>query len=98
MQPFLAAIEPFPMQYGIHRLGADAACTVAHLPCKAKALGIIAAAEEAGPVTCAESGGLVKKEQLGPAPPRHHRPPPVAEFTQANDPGRRRPALLQQRL
>src|SRR5262249_3615636 len=38
------------------------------------------------------------KEQLGPAPSSHHLAPPPAEFGDADQPGRTRPAPLQERL
>src|SRR5262249_36915377 len=38
------------------------------------------------------------KEQLGPAPSAHHLAPPPAEFGDAGQPRRARPALFQERL
>ena len=96
MQPLLAALQPLAMQHGVDLARANVRNAIALLPRRAKPVGIVTAAEEAGPMTGGERGRLVEKEQLGPAPPAHHLAPPAPEFADTGDPGRARPALLQQ--
>src|SRR5581483_273101 len=54
------------------------------------------AAIEARAMAGGEGRGLVEKEQLGPAAPRHHLAAAAAEFEHTGEPGRCRPALVQQ--
>src|SRR2546430_5601951 len=86
------------MQHRINLACANVLHAIAPLPGRPKAVSIVAAAKEAGPVAGRERGGLVEKEQLGPAPPAHYLAPPAPEFADAGDPGRARPALFQQGL
>ena len=69
---------------------------IALLPCRAKPVRIVTAAEEARAMASRKRGGLVEKEQLGPAPRAHHLTPPAPEFADASEPGAARPAPLQQ--
>src|ERR1700759_3549372 len=71
---------------------------IALLPSRAKPVGVVATAEEAWPVPGGERGGLVEKEQLGPAAAAHHLAPPSPEFADTGQPGRARPAARQQGL
>jgi hypothetical protein len=98
MQPLPAALQPLAMQHGVDLARANVGHAVALFPAATKAVGIIAAAEEARAMAGGERGGLVEKEQLGPAPAAHHLAPPSPEFADAGDPRRARPALLQQRF
>ena len=45
-----------------------------------------------------ERGRFIEKEQFGPAAAAHHLAPPAPEFADADEPGRARPALVQQRF
>src|SRR5882757_697460 len=98
MQPLPAVIEPFAVKHRIDLARENFFGPIALFPRRAKAVGVVAAAEEAWPVASRERGRLVEKEQLGPAPPAHHLAPPAPKFADAGDPGRARPALLQQGL
>ena len=71
---------------------------IALLPRRAKPVGVVAAAEEARAMAGRERGGLVEKEQLGPAAAAHHLAPPAPEFADAGEPRRARPAPRQQVL
>ena len=96
MQP-LAAGQALAMQHRIHLGREDIACPIALLPRSTKAVGILAPAIEAGPMSRRKRRGFIEKEQLGPASPFHHLAPAAAEFQNAGDPGIGRPAPPQQR-
>ena len=98
VQAFLAVIEPFAMQHGVHLFGADTADAVALLPRGAEALGVVAAAIEARTMAGCERGRFIEEEQLGPASLAHHLAPASAELAEAGDPGWSGPALSQERL
>ena len=96
MQPLAAMIQPLVMQYAIDITSANRRHAIALLPRRAKATRVLAPAEEAGTVARGERGGLVEKEQFGPAPLRHHVAAAAAELQDAGQPHRRRPALSQE--
>src|SRR2546423_14323040 len=97
MQPLLAAVQPFTMQHRIHVACENGPRAVALLPRATKPVGVVAAAEEARPMSGRECRRLVEKEQFGPAPTTHHLAPPSPELAKAGDPCGRRPALPEQR-
>src|SRR4051812_31119383 len=72
--------------------------TIALLPCDTKTIGVVASAVEAGTMAGGQRGGFIEEEQFGPAAPAHYLAPPAAELADADQPGRVRPALFQQRL
>ena len=88
MQPLSAALQPLTMQYGVDLARQNAFHAIALLPRRPKPVGVVTAAEEAWPVAGRERGGLVEKEQLGPAPAAHHLASPTPEFADAGDPRR----------
>src|ERR1700747_596412 len=92
-----AAIETLPMQHSIDLRRQQILLAIALFPSAAKTVCIVAAAVEAGTVAGGEGRGLIEKEQLGPAAAGHHVAAAAAEFQHTGEPGRRRPALLQQR-
>src|SRR6185503_9035788 len=96
MQPFHAALQPLAMQHGVHLPRTNVRNAIALLPRGAKAVGVVAAAEETRAVAGCERGGLVEKEQFAPAAAAHHLAPRVPELADAGDPRRARPALFQQ--
>src|SRR4051812_29125002 len=98
MQPLLAALKPLAMQYLVDVARENIRYAISLLPAAAKAIGVVAAAEEAWAVAGRQRGRFVEEEQFGPAPARHHLAAPAAEFADAGDPCRSRPALLQQGL
>src|SRR4051794_13863725 len=98
MQPLLAPLQPLAMQNLVHVARENIGDSIPLLPAAAKAVGVVAATEEAWAMAGGEGGGLIEKEQFGPAPSRHHLAPPAAEFADAGDPGRRRPAFFQKSL
>src|ERR1700759_4243364 len=95
---FLAARKPLAMQRRVDLGCMQVADAVALLPAAAKTIGVVAAAVEAGPMAGRESGGLIQEKQLGPASSAHHFAAAAAELDHANEPGRARPALAQQRF
>ncbi len=94
---FLAAGEPLPVQYRVDLARQLIIHTVAFLPRRAKAVRVLAPAVEARTVPGRECGRLIEKEQLGPAAAAHHLAPAPAEFADASEPGRGRPAFSEQR-
>ena len=95
MQPLLAAVQPLAVQHGVDVAREHVVDAIALLPRGAKPVGVVAAAEEARPMPGRERGGLVEKEQLGPASPAHHLAPAAAEFADAGEPRLARPAPRQ---
>src|ERR1700731_1183821 len=95
MKPLLAMIQPLAMQHDVNVISANIRNTIALFPCRAKPVGVLAAAEEARAMPRRQCGRLVEEEQLGPAAPAHHRAPPAAEFADASEPRPARPAPRQ---
>src|SRR5580693_3081625 len=98
MPPLFPTGQPLAMQHRIDLVGALTADAIARFPRRAKTVGVLAAAVEAGTVSGRECGGFIEKEQLGPASAAHHLAPAPAEFADAGQPGGGRPALVQQGL
>src|ERR1700721_3231625 len=96
MQPLAAAIQPLAMQHGVDLGRENRGNTIALLPRRAKPIGVVTPAVEAGAVAGRERGGLVEEEQFGPAAAAHHPAPPPPEFAEAGQPRRARPALSEQ--
>src|SRR5713226_278026 len=96
MQPFGPTIEPLAVKHGVHVISENIFDAIAHLPRSTKPVGVVAAAEEARAMPRGERGGLVEKEQLGPAAAGHHLAPPSLEFTEASEPSLTGPAPCQQ--
>src|ERR1700730_5200073 len=95
MKPLLAMIQPLAMQHDVDVVGENFCNTVALFPCRAKPVGVLAAAEEARAMARREGCGLVEKEQFGPAAPAHHLAPASPEFADASEPRPARPAPRQ---
>ena len=96
MQSLLATVQPLAMQHGVDVTQADVCEAIALLPCRAKAVGVVAAAVEARAMAGGERSGLVEEEQFGPAASAHHLAPAPPEFADAYEPRLRSPALVQQ--
>src|SRR5580698_5832260 len=94
----LGRSEALAMQHRIHLRREHVAGAIALLPGGTKAIGILAPAVETRPMPRGKGGGLIEKEQLGPALPLHHLAPAATEFQNASEPGVGRPALPEQRL
>src|SRR3982074_611513 len=95
MQPLPATIKPLAMQHRIHFSRENIRNTIALLPRRAKPVGVVAAAVEAGAVSGRQCGGLVEKEQFGPAAAAHHLAPPPPELTDTSEPRLAGPAPRQ---
>src|ERR1700742_3584448 len=68
------------------------------LPATAKPIGVVAPTVEARAVPGREGSRLIEKKQLGPALPAHYPAATAPKFQHADQPGRARPALAQQRF
>src|ERR1700730_12183471 len=86
MQPLLSPREPLAVQHRIDVASANAGDAVALLPCRAKPVGVVAAAEETRAMPRREGGGFIQEKQFGPAAPAHHLAPPSPEFADAGEP------------
>src|SRR6202158_4957817 len=98
MHPLLAARKPLAVKHGVDVAREDFSDAITLLPGSAKAVGIVATAEEARAMPGRERRRLVEKEQLGPAAAAHHLAPPPPEFADASEPRLARPAPRQQGL
>src|ERR1700687_1933069 len=92
MHPLLAARKPLAVKHGVDVAREDFSDAITLLPGSAKAVGIVATAEEARAMPGRERRRLIEKEQLGPAAPAHHLAPPPPEFADASEPRLARPA------
>jgi len=95
VQALLAAQEPLAMKHGVDVARQHTPDAVALFPCRAKPVGVVAAAEEARTMARRKRGRLVEKEQLGPAAATHYLAPATSEFADASEPRLARPAPRQ---
>ena len=98
MQPLSAAVQPFPMQ---HRVDVPRANVFTPLPASHAARNRLASSrrqKKQGRWPAASAVASSRKEQFGPAARRPSPCAAIPELADAGDPGRARPALLQQRL
>src|SRR5712671_1971894 len=98
MQALLAAFQPLAVKHGVDIARVNMRDAIALFPGGAKPVGVVAAAEKARAVPRGERGGLVEKEQFGPAATTHHLAPASPEFADAGKPRLARPAPRQQGL
>ena len=95
MQSLATSIKTLTVQHGVDIGGAQPRQAISLFPRRAKGLGVLAAAEEAWPMSRRKGGGFIEKKQFGPASTPHHFAPPAPEFADAGEPGAAGPAPLQ---
>src|SRR5712691_4017239 len=80
------------MKHGVDVARQHTPDAVAFFPCRAKPVGVLAAAEEARAMARRKRGCLIEKEQLGPTAATHYLAPATSEFADASEPRLARPA------
>src|SRR6266704_3077669 len=98
VQALLRPGEPLAVKHRVDIARENIRDAIALLPRGTKPVGVISAAAEARAMPRGQRGGLVEKEQLGPAATAHHLTPPSPEFADASEPCLAHPAPRQQGL